>query len=85
MEKLSENQQVTNMSGTSNLTPNNDSTWKQMWERKTDNKFGVCSASSCNSRATDGAHVNVQGIYNMIFFLEFSLVGPCVCHFEHHF
>ena len=62
IEKLSNGQQVTNVSGTARSTPNNDSTWKQLHERTTGESFGVCSAKGCQSPATDGAHVNVQGI-----------------------
>ena len=74
MERLSMNQQVTNMSGTSRQTPNNDSTWKQMWERKTCGSFGVCSTSGCMNYATDGAHVRVQG---KIFRICFKNVPKC--------
>jgi len=59
---LKSGRQIENVEGTANKTPNNSSTWKQHHEKHSEGEWpSTCVSQGCNERATDGAHVKVQG------------------------
>jgi len=58
--QLHSGNQVKNATGTANARPNNSSTWRQHWEKKTGEGWPwACSRKYCQQQASDGAHVHL--------------------------
>ena len=74
--QLKSGHQVENVAGTAHNTPNNSSTWKEHFQKHAYNGWpSACARLGCNRRATDGAHVRVQGKGYEVFILP--LCHPC--------
>ena len=57
--QLHSGNQVQNSTGTGHDHPNHSSSWKHHWERKTGERWPICSQKRCNKQATDGSHVRL--------------------------
>jgi hypothetical protein len=82
---------VTNIKGSSDIAPHPKgySSWLDYWECQSGQKVNLCKRIYCNDKATDGAHVQVEGYGNYWYIvplchadnmspIPFVVTGPLV-------
>lgn len=61
-----------------------DGNWLAYWEKATGKKANLCHNISCSSKATDGAHVQLDTPYDNRWYIV-PLCHRCNCQFGGHF
>lgn len=67
---------VHNLQEGSRPVPAGYSSWIEYWEKATGRKAGLCHVTSCFSKATDGAHVQLDNPFDNRWYIV-----P-MCHFH---
>lgn len=67
---LSNFDEVKNIKGTCDCSPNDFVSWKQYWTSKAPKNWPEkCQIYSCGNRAKDGAHVNIYGMEDEVYII----------------
>ena len=61
-----------------------DGNWLAYWEKATGKKANLCHNILCSSKATDGAHVQLDTPYDNRWYIV-PLCHRCNCQFGEHF